>query len=142
MAKLDVVQAQLQVIQAAEVQALTDGLGACYDQGMANAGGTPGTFTQADIDAAVSAAVGPLNDQILGLTAQDQADQASLQDAQAAMSDLQSKFDALAQKENVESGIIAGLQSSLSTLQDIVSQLQSIQLPGIPDAPATLKKGK
>lgn len=129
MAKADVVAAQLQAIQSAEVQALTAGLGACYDQGMADAGGQPGTFTQADIDKAVKAATDPLNAQIAS-------DAQALSDAQAkAASDLaavQASLTAMTQKEQLEENAVAALQASIVQVQQSLDAIKAIVLPAPP----------
>ena len=71
MAKSDFIAAQLVSIQAAQAQAISDGLGATWDESATEQKSSDGTLTQADLDAAVAAAVGPLNDQIAALTTQD-----------------------------------------------------------------------
>jgi hypothetical protein len=140
MGKVDVVAAQLAAVQQGQTDVLSQALGACFDAGEADGNG-PG-FTQADIDAAVAAAVAPLNDQVAALQAQDAADVQVGTDAKAALADLQSKFDALSQKEGVESGIISGLQSSLATLQAIVNQLTALQPVPVPDPAPTPDAGQ
>lgn len=94
---------------------------------------------QVKIDAAVAAqkaadqvVIDGLNQQVADLTAKDAGDVQALTDAQAAMADLKSKFDTLAQKENIESSVIASLQGSLSQLQSAVSILSNLPLPAQP----------
>lgn len=129
MSKIDIVaQIKAQIIQGQD-QALEAGLEALYDQAAAEQKASDGTLTQADIDAAVKAAVDPLNAQIAELQAQDAADIKAGQDAVAA---LQVKFDELAQKEGIEASVIAGLQQSLGVLQDIVSKLAGLTPPVVP----------
>jgi len=134
MAKADIVAAQKAAIVSGQDAVLDGALGACYDQGgidqaaIDNAG-----VTQDQLNAAVKAATDPLNAQIAQLQAQDASDvkagQDALAQAQSAMADLQSKFDALAQKEGQESGVIQGLQGSLAQMQQVVSILQGILQP-------------
>lgn len=90
MGKADVVAAAVQSVQAAQVQALSDGLGAVYDQGGVDQKASDGTFTQADIDAAVAAkgvadqaAVDALTAQVSALQADDNAKTAIIQGIQA-----------------------------------------------------------
>lgn len=106
-----------------------------------------GTFGQADIDAAVAAAVGPLNAQITALQAQDASDIQAGKDAvsavQAAMDALQAQYSALAAKESTEAGTLQGLVGSISALQGVVAVLQGLQsqpapAPApVPDQPVT-----
>jgi hypothetical protein len=125
MAKADVVAAQLAVIQAAEVQAISEGLGACYDQGVADQVPSGGA-SQADIDAAVKAATDPLNEQVASL-------QQSLTDAQAkAASDLAGAQQALTDmtaKEQLEEQAVAALQSAITQVQTSLDAIKSIVLP-------------
>jgi hypothetical protein len=129
MAKQDVVSAQLAAIQSAEVQAITDGLGACYDQGAVDQKASDGTLTQDDLDAAVKAATDPLNSQISALQTKDAADVQALADAQAkAASDLAAAQQALSDmtaKEQVEEGLVSGLQSAISSLQGSLDAIKA-----------------
>lgn len=90
MAKADVIAAAVVSIQAAEAQALSDGLGSVYDQGASDQKSSDGTFTQADIDAAVlakgvsdQAAVDALTAQVSALQADDDAKSKIIQGIQA-----------------------------------------------------------
>lgn len=90
MAKADVIAAAVVSIQAAEAQALSDGLGSVYDQGALDQKSSDGTFTQADIDAAVAAkgvsdqaAVDALTQQVSALQADDDAKSKIIQGIQA-----------------------------------------------------------
>ncbi len=134
MAKADVVAAQLALVQAAEVQAVSDGLGNCYDQGALDQKASDGTFQQSDIDAAVKAAVDPLNAQIAS-------DATILAAAQAkAVSDLgllQVSFDALNAKEQLEENAVAGLQASIGQVQAALDAIKAIILPPPPVVPPT-----
>lgn len=107
MAKQDVISAGVIAIQAAEAQALSDQLGLAYDAGAVDQKASDGTLTQADLDAAVSAAK--------AVDAQAMSDAKAASDA--ALADLQAKLDALSQKEGQEAGVIAGLQSSVAAVQ-------------------------
>lgn len=91
MAKADVVAAGVVSVQAAEAQGLSDGLGAFYDQVVANV--PVSGFTQADIDAAV--------------LAKGVSDQAAADALSAQVSALQADDDA-------KSKIIAGIQALLN----------------------------
>ncbi len=102
---------------------LMSAIGAAVDASALEQKASDGTLGQSDVDAAVAAAVGPLNQQIVDLTAKDEADLAA---GQAALVDLQSKMDALASKEAVESGIIEGLQASKDALAKVLSDLAGI----------------
>lgn len=93
MAKADVVAAAVVSIQAAEAQALSDGLGSVYDQGAQDQKASDGTFTQADIDAAVLAK--------------------SVSD-QAAADALSAQVSALQADDDAKSKIIAGIQALLA----------------------------
>lgn len=145
MAKADVVSAAVAAVQAGQLQVLNDQFSSVFDQ--AEAQGTGPGFTQADIDAAVKAAVDPLNAQIAAITAQDAADVAAGQQAltqlQAAKDALQAQFDTLSAKEGQEAGVITGLQGSLTQMQNVVAILQALAPlvmppppPPVPDVPA------
>lgn len=140
MAKTDVVSAQLAVIQAAQVQAISDGLGACYDQGATDQKGIDGSFNQGDIDTAVAKALADakvVSDKIL---ADAQAvDAQALSDAQAkAASDLaviQSSLDEMTKKEQLEEGVVSQLQSSVSAVQSSLDAIKALVLPALVPAP-------
>ncbi len=127
MAKADVVAAAVAAVQAGQVQVLNDQFSSVFDQ--AEAIGTGPGFTQADIDAAVKAAVDPLNASL----AQDQVDEQALKDANAAASDamaaLQKQFDDLSVKEAPEASLIASLQSSKVSLQAALDALNAALNP-------------
>lgn len=100
MARQDVIQQQLAAVQTSETQALTDALGAAYDQGATDQKASDGTLTQADLDAAVAAAVDPLNQQIAAFPAQQAAAVSAALDqavgvVQSEETDLESKIQAL-----------------------------------------------
>lgn len=92
---------------------------------------------QAKIDAAVAAAVGPLNEQIAALTAQDASDVQALNDAKAAADAAKAQFDAtvanmkvqidaaLAGKADAE-GKFAGLQEAADKLQAFVDEIHKL----------------
>lgn len=107
MAKTDVVSAGIAAIQSAETQALSDQLGIAYDAGATDQKASDGTFTQADIDAAVTAAQA-VDAQALA------AAQATSDAAQAA---IQAQLTALSTKEAPEAAAIAGLQASVAAAQ-------------------------
>lgn len=135
MAKADVVAAQLQAVQSAEAQAVSDGLSACYDQGVADqlaAGGGSGQFSQSDIDAAVKAAVDPLNAEIAS-------DAQALSDAQAkASSDLaavQASLDAMTQKEQLEEQAVADVAAKIAQVQASFDAIKALLAPAPVPAP-------
>lgn len=132
MVKADVVAAAVISIQGAQSQALSDGLGAVYDQGAVDQKASDGTLTQADLDAAIAAAVGPLNSQIAALQAQDASDIAA---GQAALATLQASFDALSVKEASEAGVVSGLQGSIGSIQGALAALQALFPAPAPAAP-------
>ena len=129
MAKSDTVATQLAAIQTAETQAITDGLGACYDQGEVDQKASDGTLTQADLDAAVAAAVAPLNTQIATLTAQDAADVQALADAQAkAVSDLaalQAQLDAAVSADVADKALVSNLQGAVAAVQTSLDAIKA-----------------
>lgn len=134
MSKQDVVLKAKNDYLAAQDQALQAYGEACYDGGLGEAPvGTGGGFTQADIDAAVKAAVDPINQQLSDAIAKDAADVQAGQDAltqlQGKMDELQKSFDALSKKEGDEAVVITGLQGSLDKMQQVVSILQGIMQP-------------
>ncbi len=133
MSKADIVAAALSAISAGSAQVLSDAVGAAVDQSALEQKASDGTLGQGDLDAAVAAAVAPLNEQILALTDKDAADIAA---GVAALSDLQGKLDTLAAKESVEAGIVNGLKDSLAALQDVVAKLSGIVTPPVPADPA------
>lgn len=131
MAKVDVVAAAVAAVQAGQLQVLNDQFSSVFDQ--AEAQGTGPGFTQADIDSAVAAAVGPLNDQITALTAQDQADiaagQVALTNAQTATAAVQASLDALTAKEAPEASLIASLQQSAASLTTALAAINAALNP-------------
>lgn len=108
MGKEEVVAAAVVSIQAAEAQALSDGLSSVYDAGLASAPVTDGTFTQADIDAAV-AAKGVL-------------DQAAIDDITAKLAALQTADDALKADDEALKAVNAGLQ-------DVIEHVKALLFP-------------
>lgn len=136
MAKEDVVAAQLVAIQAAETQAISAGLGACYDQGALDQKASDGTLSQGDLDAAVAAAVAPLNDQISALTAQDASDKQALVDAQAsaasAIADMQSKLDAAIAADVGDKKLVSDLQGAVAAVQTALDNIKAALTPPAP----------
>ncbi len=137
MGKADTVSAQLAAIQTAETQALTDGLGVCYDQGGIDQKASDGTLTQADLDAAVAAATGPLNAQITQLNAQVVTDASNLSAAQAQaaqqLASVQSQLDAMTAQDQVDKGLVLNFQNSISALQTALDALKAaIPVPPTP----------
>ncbi len=126
MSKTDIVSAQKSAILSGQDAALQAGLEAVYDQAATEQKASDGTLSQSDLDAAVAAAVAPLNQQVADLTAKDASDVAA---GQAALVDLQGKLDALAAKESVEAGTLAALQSAKDSLAKVLADLSGIGAP-------------
>lgn len=120
MAKSDVVAAAVAAVQAGELQVLNDQFSSVYDQAVASVPPADAE-EQAKIDAAVAAAVAPLNQQLVDLQVKDDADVKAGQDALAI---LQSSFDALSVKEGQESQVVAGLQASIASIQGALDSLK------------------
>lgn len=144
MSKADVVAAQKVILLQAQDGALDQFGGACYDQGAAEATPAPGGgFSQADLDAAVAAAVGPLNDQIGNLQGKFDADELVVADLTGKLSALQAGFDelkvsddALVAKESGEAALIKGFSDAKQSLVDILAALDKVGAPApapIPD---------
>lgn len=125
MGKQETVSAQKAAVLAGQDAALESGLETCYDQGAVDQKASDGTLTQADLDAAVAAAVGPLNDQIVALTAQDASDVAALGVAQAAVTGLQAQVDALTAEDAADKAVVANFQNSIAALQAALDALKA-----------------
>ena len=136
MGKAEAVAAQLAAVLAGQNQALSDGLGACYDAGLADAPAPPpaGGFSQADLDAAVAAAVGPLQAKI----SQDAADLSAAQaDCAQKLAELQAALDAMTAKELGEEGLVSQLQGSVAAVQDALDKIKSFVAGALnPPSPA------
>lgn len=116
----DVVAAGVAAVQAGQVAVLSDELGKAFDSGEAI--GTGPGFTQADIDAAVLAAVDPLNAQI----AQDKLDlDAAHADADQKLAGLQALLDAAIAQDNIDKAVVVNFQSALSALQASLDAFKS-----------------
>lgn len=111
---------------------LSQVLGSVYDLAAQEQKASDGTLSQGDLDAAVAAAVAPLNQQISDLSAKDAADLQLLSDAQAKLADLSAKFDVLVAKEGIEAGIVAEFQASLAGMQKVVADLIGLQPAPVP----------
>lgn len=126
MAKQDVVAAGVAAIQSGEVQVYSDQLGIAYDVGASDQKASDGTFQQSDIDAAVKAAVDPLNAQI----AQDQADLAAAHaDADSKLAALQSQLDALSVAKAADDEVVKGLQQAADSLQSALDAIKAVIFP-------------
>lgn len=139
MGKAEAVLAQKAALMQAQDAAIDAALGATWDQSAVEQKASDGTLSQADLDAAVKAAVDPLMQQISDLQVKDAADVQAIADAKAAgdaaLSDLQKKFDDLAAKEGMEASAIAGLQSAKSALESVLATLAGLQQPAPVPAP-------
>lgn len=128
--KADVVAAAKASLLADQDAVLDKALGSAYDGGLADApAGTGGGLSQADVDAAVAAAVAPLNQSIADLTAKDAADIQAGVDAKAAsdaaLADLQVKFDALTAEDVADKALVANFQGSLTALSAALDALKA-----------------
>lgn len=97
MARQDVIDAQVAAIQSAELAALQAGIGAGYDAGLADgqiAAGVSPAQEAIDIQAAVAAAVAPLNNQLALLQADDSAKAQVLATVQSLQQQLAALFPA------------------------------------------------
>lgn len=141
MAKADVVSAaKSQFLQDEDAAAQKFGE-ACYDGGASDQKASDGSFTQADIDAAVKTATDPLNAQVTALQAQDAADVATAQAAQAQVASLSATVDQmtgqigdLTKKLAADDSIVQGLKGSLSQLQAVEAALEQL-IPPTPPTP-------
>ena len=126
MAKVDTVNAQIAAVQAGQLQALTDGLGVCYDQGALDQKASDGTLTQADLDKAVADAKAA--DAVI--LAQAQAD------GQAALAVVQQQLTDMTSKEKVEEGVISGLQTAVTQAQAALAAIAALfPVPPTPPPP-------
>ena len=133
----DAISAAKAVILQEQDQALMDGLGKCYDQGLKD---------QADADGsqpspADQALIAQLQDQVAQLQAQDAADVKAGQDAVAAaqqsLSDLQAKFDALNIKEQGQEQALSDFGAKVDSLQAALDTIKGLLvLPAPAPAPA------
>ncbi len=129
MGKSDFVAQQLAAIQSGQTQVISDALGATFDEGALEQKASDGTLTQGDVDAAVAAAVAPLNAQIADLTAKDAADVQALADAQAkAVSDLaalQGLLDAAVSADVADKALVSNLQGSIAAVQTSLDAIKA-----------------
>lgn len=120
MTRDEVVAEQLSAVQSGQTQLLTDALTKCFDEGESN--GTGPGLTQADVDAAVKAAVDPLQAQIV----QDKADMdAAHADADAKLAALQSQLDAAIAQDNIDKSVVANFQGAVASLQGALDALKA-----------------
>lgn len=117
MAKEDVVSAAVASIQAAQVQALSNGLGFVFDQGVASVPASG--LSQSDVDAAVAAAQAT----DAGTLAQAQSD------AQTAVAAVQTALDAMTAKEQLEESAVSNLQSSVAAVQAALDAIKALITP-------------
>lgn len=123
--KQDTVSAQKAIILQAQAQALEAGLGACYDQGLADAPPAGVGFTQADIDAAVAAAQAVDAQALAAAQAQAQSDIAAVQSA----------LDAMTSKEQLEEGAVADVKASILQVQASFDAIKALLVPEVPALP-------
>lgn len=131
MGRQEVIDGQVSAIQSGQLEVLKSGLGVAFDAGMSESGG--GGFTQTDIDNAVAAAVLPLNDQIVGLQGQVQADAQVLADAQAkAQADLDAVSKSLVDmtaKEQLEELAVADVAAKIAQVQEAFDAIKALLTP-------------
>lgn len=127
MAKQEAVAAMVAAVQAAQLQALTDAGNTLYDQAAADQKASDGSFTQADINAAVSAAQ--------GVDAKALAD--SQAQAAAALAAVQQQLVAMTAKEQAEENVVIGLQSSVSQVQAALDAIKALIFPAPVPAPVS-----
>lgn len=129
MSKDQIVSDAVAALQAGEVTVLGGVYDSSFAEGVASVP-PPDAGEQAKIDAAVAAAVAPLNQQISDLGAKDASDLQAAADAKvasdAAIASLQQQLSDLASAKGIEDGVIAGLQSSISSIQGALASLQAL----------------
>lgn len=133
MGKQDVVSKFVSDFQSAQAQLLQDQGSAMYDAVAADiAASAPGGLTEPDVDAAVKAAVDPLQAQIADLSAKDQNDLNNLNDAQAQakaaqdqLASVQKQLDDITAKEQTEEGLVKSLNDSISSLQGSLDAIKN-----------------
>lgn len=138
MAKVDVVQAGVQSVQAAEAQALSDALGAFYDSVVADQPAAGGGFTQADIDSAVAAAqtadAATLSASqaadaaaLAGALASDAAAaQTALDASNASLASLQAALDAMTAKDTADGAALAAFQVNVAQAQANLTAIEAL----------------
>lgn len=104
MAKVEVVSAQKAAVLAGQDAALELGLGACYDQGLIDAGApAPVGFSQEEMDAAVAVAKA-----------------ADAEALNAAVAEVQGHLDAMVEKDNADVAALAALQAKLDQIKALL----------------------
>lgn len=125
MGKLEAVAARKSVLLSAQDSAVDEFGGGCYDDGVASV--PPGDADeQVKIDAAVAAAVEPLNAQI----AQDALDlQAAHAEADSKLADLSAKLDVAVAAKNADEQAILALQGSVAAVRAALDAIGAIAIP-------------
>lgn len=135
MSRDQIISDALAAISAGQAQVLSDAVSAAVDQSAIEQKASDGTLSQADVDAAVAAAVAPLNQQISDLQVKDAADVQAAVDAKAAgdaaVAALQVQFDDLKSAKDVEDGVIAGLNASIVSIQGALDALHALFPPSV-----------
>jgi len=124
MGKLESVATRKQAYLDAQDVALEAYGEGCYDDGVASVPPADAD-EQAKIDAAVAAAVDPLNAQIASLQAQDAADVAMAQAAQAQVVSIQAQLDAMTAKDATDLQSLADAQALVTNFKAQVDGFQS-----------------
>lgn len=121
--KQDSIDKNFAAVQAAQSDAIKNGLGQAYDDGALDQKASDGTLSQADLDKAVADAKA-VDAQALAdaKTASD----AAMVEAQKQISDLQSKL-------GLDDAALAAVQSSMQAIQDASAKLLAL----FPSQPAS-----
>jgi hypothetical protein len=137
MSRDQIIADALSAIQAGQAQVLSDSVSAAVDASALEQKSSDGTLSQSDVDAAVAAAVAPLNQQLSDLSAKDALDMQAAVDAKAAgdasVAAIQAQLDSLSAAKSVEDGVIAGLNSSIASIQGALDALHAL-FPPAPQA--------
>lgn len=141
MSKQDVVASQKIAIALGQEAVLEAGLGACYDQGLADAPVGVGGISQEQADAMVASAVAVAlvesNAKLAELQslfdADEVADAAELQSAkeqlQGQIAALQVSLDEMTAKEALEAQAVANVQASIEQVQSAFDAIKALLLP-------------
>lgn len=134
--KADFVAAQKAAILVGQDAALQSGLDSVWDQAALEQKASDGTLSQGDLDAAVAAAVGPLNEQIGVLQGQVSADADVLKAAQdKAAEDLGAVSQALIDmtaKEQLEEQAVADVVAKINQVQASFDAIKALLAPVAP----------
>ncbi len=123
MSRDQIVADALTAISSGQAQVLTDAVGAAVDASALEQKASDGTLGQGDLDAAVAAAVAPLNAQI----AQDATDLAAAHaDADAKLAALQTSFDALTIDDTTKTAEVKNFTDSVAALSAALDAFKAL----------------